>query len=154
MQNSLLFVCLGNICRSPLAEGIAKNLAQTYSLDLKIDSAGISPWYIGEKPCANSIAIAKKFDIDISNLRGRQVNYEADNAFSFILAMDKQNLEDLLELGFSKEKTFLLGDFGLDGASIPDPYYYKSLGGFYRIYDMLKKAILSFFIHSQWIKEE
>lgn len=144
MQKSLLFVCLGNICRSPLAEGIARKLAQEYRLELKIDSAGVSSWHINEKPCKNSIAIAREFGIDISTLRGRQVEYESDREFDYILAMDRQNLEDLLELGFSKDKTFLVGDFGLDGASIPDPYHYRELEGFYKIYEMLEECISCF----------
>jgi len=62
---SIIFVCLGNICRSPLAEGIAKKYAKEYNLDLKIDSAGTGNWHVGEAPCSDSIKIGKQKGIDI-----------------------------------------------------------------------------------------
>lgn len=139
--HSILFVCLGNICRSPLAEGIARHLAQKESLNLKIDSAGTSGWHIDEPPCAYSIAIAKKYKIDISQLRGRRVNVYGDDSFDYIVAMDRQNYQDLLSMGFKKEKVKLMGDFGLEGQDIPDPYHYKILEGFEKIYTMLEVAI-------------
>ena len=138
---SILFVCLGNICRSPLAEGIARDLAQKRGLELKIDSAGTSGWHIDEPPCANSIAIARKYGIDISNLRGRKVSVYGDDVFDWIVAMDKQNYHDLLKMGFDESKVKFIGDFGLEGQEIPDPYYYKNLEGFEKIFAMLKTAI-------------
>ncbi|WP_297814340.1 low molecular weight protein-tyrosine-phosphatase [uncultured Helicobacter sp.] len=139
--HSLLFVCLGNICRSPLAEGIARELGNKAGLTLRIDSAGTSGWHIDEPPCERSIMIGKQHNIDISNLKGRKVNVYSDLEFDLILAMDRQNYEDLLRLGFPQAKIALIGDFGLKGQEIPDPYYYRDLEGFEKIYSMLECAI-------------
>lgn len=144
MIQSILFVCLGNICRSPLAEGIARDLAQKRGLDLKIDSAGTSGWHIDEAPDSRSIAIAKKYGIDISGLKGRKVNAYDDSAFDLIVAMDRQNYADLKPFGFG-EKLVLMGDFGLEGRDIPDPYYYPKGEGFEKIYQMLFRAINTLF---------
>ncbi|MCI5968613.1 low molecular weight protein-tyrosine-phosphatase [Helicobacter sp.] len=143
---SILFVCLGNICRSPLAEGIARELASKKGLNLKIDSAGTSGWHINEPPCERSIIIGKRHGIDISALRGRKVNAYSDLEFDLVVAMDGQNYADLKRLGFPKEKLALMGDFGLQGKDIPDPYYYKDLDGFEEIYTMLEKAIAELLI--------
>lgn len=141
MVSSILFVCLGNICRSPLAEGIARELAKKEGLELKIDSAGTSAWHINEPPCEKSILIAEKYGIDISSLRGRQINVYSDLDFDLVVAMDRKNYSDILSLGFDKGKVVLIGDFGLQGRDIPDPYHYRDLEGFEEIYKMLKSAI-------------
>ena len=138
--NAILFVCLGNICRSPLAEGIARDLAQKRGMDLKIDSAGTSGWHIGESPDSRSIEVAKINGIDISYLKGRKVNAYNDDSFDLIVAMDRQNYQDLLRF-FSKDKVVLMGDYGLEGRDIPDPYHYRDLEGFKKIYEMLYLAI-------------
>ena len=139
VTKSVLFVCLGNICRSPLAEGIARELARKMNLDLKIDSAGTSSWHIDEPPCERSVIIGKKHGIDISGLRGRKVNAYSDLEFDLVVAMDGQNYTDLKRLGF--QNLVLMGDFGLQGRDIPDPYYYKELDGFEEVYMMLETAI-------------
>lgn len=139
--HSILFVCLGNICRSPLAEGIARKLVKEAGLSLYIDSAGTSGWHIDEPPCEHSIMVGKRHGIDISHLKGRKVSVYGDLDFDLIIAMDKQNYHDLLQLGFPKEKLALMGDFGLKGKEIPDPYYFKDLGGFEKVYSMLESAI-------------
>jgi len=138
--NAILFVCLGNICRSPLAEGIARDLAQKRGMDLKIDSAGTSGWHIGESPDSRSIEVAKNNGIDISCLKGRKVNAYNDDSFDLIVAMDRQSYQDLLRF-FSKDKVVLMGDYGLEGRDIPDPYHYRDLEGFKKIYEMLYLAI-------------
>ncbi len=138
--NAISFVCLGNICRSPLAEGIARDLAQKRGMDLKIDSAGTSGWHIGESPDSRSIEVAKNNGIDISCLKGRKVNAYNDDSFDLIVAMDRQNYQDLLRF-FSKDKVVLMGDYGLEGRDIPDPYHYRDLEGFKKIYEMLYLAI-------------
>lgn len=139
MIESILFVCLGNICRSPLAEGIARELAKKRDLNLKIDSAGTSGWHIDELPCERSIIVGKRHGIDISTLRGRRVNAYSDLEFDLVVAMDGQNYTDLKRLGF--QNLALMGDFGLQGRDIPDPYYYKDLDGFEEVYTMLEAAI-------------
>ena len=138
--HSILFVCLGNICRSPLAEGIARSLAEQRNLNLRVDSAGTSGWHIDESPDPRSIQIAHKHGIDISSLKGRKVNAYSDDSFDLIVAMDRRNYEDLSRF-FNRDKLVLMGDFGLQGRDIPDPYHYRDLEGFEKIYQMLYSAI-------------
>lgn len=141
MIESILFVCLGNICRSPLAEGIARDMIEKRGLNIRVDSAGTSGWHIGEAPDERSIAIARKHNIDISNLKGRRVNAYSDNEFSLIVAMDRQNYNDLAQFGFG-DKLVLMGEFGLNGKDIPDPYH-GGADGFENVYQMLCVAITS-----------
>jgi len=141
--NSVLFVCLGNICRSPLAEGIAKDLAKKYKLDIIIDSAGTGDWHIGNPPCENSQKIAKIKGIDISDLRARQVTKQDFEKFDLIIALDSSNYDNLKKLGAKNLKK--LGDFGFDGANVPDPYYWDDFEGFYKVYEMIEKSLRSFF---------
>ncbi len=136
----ILFVCLGNICRSPLAEGIARDRIARYDYAISVDSAGTGSWHVGERPCSRSIAIAEKFGIDISSLRARQVSREDRRRFDIVVAMDESNKKDLLSMGF--EKVYKLGDFGdLQGADIPDPYYFDGDEGFEEIYRMIEGAV-------------
>lgn len=147
--HSILFVCLGNICRSPLAEGIAREIAKREGLSLRIDSAGTSGWHIDEPPCERSILVGKRYGIDISSLKGRKVSLYNDLDFDCIIAMDRQNFHDLLQLGFPQEKLALMGDFGLNGEEIPDPYYFRDLDGFEKVYSMLECAIIELFARIQ-----
>ena len=141
-MKSILFVCLGNICRSPLAEGIAKKYAKLYNLKLDIDSAGTSSWHASEAPCENSIKVALNHNIDIKKQKSRQVKTE-DKNYDFIVAMDKNNYEDLKNLGF--ENIYLIGNFGgFKGDDVPDPYYYKGFEGFNMVYNMLDICIEDF----------
>ena len=143
--HSILFVCLGNICRSPLAEGIARKIAREKGLNLKIDSAGTSGWHIDEPPCERSIMVGKRHKIDISNLKGRKLNAYSDLEFDLIIAMDGQNYQDIMRLGFEADKVALMGDYGLQGRDIPDPYYFKDMEGFEKVYSMLESAITELF---------
>lgn len=147
--HSILFVCLGNICRSPLAEGIAKEIAKREGLSLRIDSAGTSGWHIDEPPCERSILVGKRHGIDISSLKGRKVSLYNDLEFDLIVAMDRQNFHDLLQLGFPQEKLALMGDFGLNSQEIPDPYYFRDLDGFEKVYSMLECAIIELLVQVQ-----
>lgn len=142
---SLLFVCLGNICRSPLAEGYARFLCAQHKLNLEVDSAGTSSWHIDEAPCEGSRLIAKKHGFSIDSLKGRKISVYADEKFDIILALDRNNRANLLKLGFEKSKVFLLGDFGLRGEDVPDPYGYKDMDGFESIYAMITHCIDTLF---------
>lgn len=135
----LLFVCLGNICRSPLAEGIARAKIEKLNLDLDVDSAGTSSFHQGEAPCKNSILIAKQHGIDISTQKSRPIIKSDFLEFDLILALDNNNLYDLKRMGANNVK--LLGDFGLNGVDIPDPYHFKNLEGFKKIFDMIDIAV-------------
>ncbi len=120
-QTSVLMVCLGNICRSPLAHGILEHLLKEKGLDWQVDSAGTGDWHVGQKPDPRSIAIAQKYGVDISTQRGRQFSIEDFDTFDHILVMDKQNLSDILSLAQNnkqkaKVRLFLTNDI------VPDPY--------------------------------
>jgi len=150
---NVLFVCLGNICRSPLAEGIFKKLVKEAGLESFIvsDSAGTSRWHIDEPPDTRSIQIAEKNGIQLEHL-GRQINRTDMNRFDYILAMDNENFEEILRLQhpdpFQKAKVMRMRDFDnqQSGADIPDPYY-GGQNGFQIVYDLLEES-LSNFLHT------
>ncbi|MDO7253640.1 low molecular weight protein-tyrosine-phosphatase [Helicobacter sp. faydin-H76] len=141
----ILFVCLGNICRSPLAEGIARHYADKLGLNTKVDSAGTSGWHNGESPCEGSIKVARVHNIDISHLKSRKVSIYADIGFDLLVGMDRANIADLLDLGFEKHKVRKLGEFGLKNADVPDPYHYRNSDGFQSVYKMLDTGIRNLF---------
>ncbi len=138
-MKSLLFVCLGNICRSPLAEGIAKKIADERGLDIHIDSAGTGSWHVGESPCSDSIKVAKSHGVDISRQRARQVMKEDFERFELIIALDENNYNDLKRLG--ARSLVKLGSFGHDGEDVPDPYFFPGYEGFDKVYTMIESCL-------------
>lgn len=147
-MDALLFVCLGNICRSPLAEGIAKKLAAERNIQLRIDSCGTGAWHIGERPCAHSIKVAANHGIDISMLRARQFEPEDSRRFQTIVALDQKNLQDLLQLGAGN--VLKLGDYGFDGADVPDPYFFQGFEGFEKVFTMIETSVTNIFDTHGW----
>jgi protein-tyrosine phosphatase len=135
----ILFVCLGNICRSPLAEAIAKDFCAKNNIDIVIDSAGTGNWHIGEPPCENSIKIAKQNGIDISGMRARQIVVHDFKNFDIIVGLDSSNIENLKRMGCVNP--MLLGDFGFDGKDVPDPYFFSGFEGFEKVYHMIEKCV-------------
>jgi protein-tyrosine phosphatase len=141
-MKKILMVCLGNICRSPLAEGILKSKLNT---DFYIvDSAGTSAYHIGELPDHRSIAIAKKNGIDISNQRARKFIANDFNEFDLIYAMDIENYHNICSLSTNKSNLLkvklILNEINpLKDLSVPDPYYGGDFG-FENVYKMLDKA--------------
>lgn len=125
---SILFVCLGNICRSPAADGVMRKKAEEAGLDLRIDSAGIGAWHVGQLPDPRMRQCGRKRGYDLSH-RARQVSAADFGDFDIIMGMDAQNMADLRRLAPSDEakgKIRLMADFlmGHKGQkSIPDPYY-------------------------------
>ena len=93
--------------------------------------------HIDECPHDGSRQVAKRHNFSIDDLRGRRVSVYADDAFDLIIALDSSNYKDLLQLGFDKDKVKKLGDFGLNGADVPDPYGYKDMEGFEKVYQMI-----------------
>jgi protein-tyrosine phosphatase len=133
----ILFVCLGNICRSPLAEGILRHVAGDGLVD--VDSAGTGGWHIGDPPDGRSIAVARKHGIDIGRQRCRKVNASDFEAFDLIFAMDRSNLANLRALAppEAQHKLHLFLDYTLGTArDVPDPYY-EGPEGFETVYEML-----------------
>ena len=138
-MRSILFVCLGNICRSPIAEGVARKLIEEDSLTIAVDSAGTGSWHVGEIPCKHSITVAKKHDIDISHLRARQVKKADFSTFDLIVALDESNYRDLKSLGC--QNLVKLGDYGHEGADVPDPYFFDGFEGFEHVYTMIESCV-------------
>ena len=130
MSTSVLFVCLGNICRSPLAEAAFRREAERLELDVEIDSAGTGDWHIGSPPDARAAAVAKRNGIDISHLRARKVTSEDFRRFDHIIALDAENLAELkrLQPKDGKAELSLLLDHieGREGQAVADPYYGES----------------------------
>jgi len=123
---SILFVCMGNICRSPLAEGIFSHLVTQAGLTghFTIDSAGTGGWHEGDSPDQRSIATAKSHGIDISGQRARRIQSRDFKDFDLILAMDRENLAALGGSAPDEAEIRLFGDAALGtGEDIPDPYY-------------------------------
>lgn len=146
----VLFVCLGNICRSPLAKAIFDHKLKNTGLNthFKSDSAGTSDFHIGELPDERTLKCASKYGISI-NHRGRQVNRTDFRDFDYIIAMDGHNLRNLnnlkVRMGFGEKEIHLMRDFvpGNEGKSVPDPYY-GGEEGFEAIYQILNEAIDNF----------
>lgn len=138
----ILMVCLGNICRSPLAEGILKEKIKKAGLDWQVDSAGTSGWHSGELPDKRSVMTASKYGIDITDQRSRKVRSIDYEEFDLIFAMDIQNYKDLQSLA-SKEETekikLILNEiYPEEHRSVPDPYWDDN--GFEKVYQMLDEA--------------
>lgn len=138
----ILMVCLGNICRSPLAEGILQN--KTKLLNIEVDSAGTAAYHIGELPDKRSIEIAEKYNIDLKNQRARQFNRTDFDKFDIIYAMDTNNLAHLISLAETKKERnkikLILNEINPNSCeSVPDPYY-DGVNGFQNVYNMLNEA--------------
>lgn len=137
----VLFVCLGNICRSPLAEGIFRHL--TTEIDAQdrfpTDSAGTGGWHNGHAPDSRSVQVAREHGIDISGLRARRVEPADFDRFALILAMDQSNFRHLRGMApaGSSASVALFGTYALGReVDVPDPYY-GGIEGFHDVYNML-----------------
>ncbi len=141
----ILFVCLGNICRSPSAEGVFRQKLEQAGLhdQVEVDSAGTHAYHVGSPPDARAAAAAARRGVDLSGLRGRQVRPADFVYYDYILAMDRENLADLERMSAPEQrhKIRLFLDFASDdtGTEVPDPYYGGS-DGFERVLDMLEQA--------------
>ncbi len=139
---NVLMVCLGNICRSPLAEAILKSKVNTDQFF--IDSAGTGSWHIGELPDIRSIQVAKKNNINITNQRCRQFVVEDFDEFDLIFVMDNSNYETVISLARNdrdKQKVNLILNqiYPGNNLDVPDPYYDENRG-FDRVFEMLNNA--------------
>jgi protein-tyrosine phosphatase len=140
----ILMVCLGNICRSPLAEGIMKEKLKKYNLKGEVDSAGTSGYHAGSLPDPRSMKTALEHGIDIAYQRSRRFTKEDFDKFDLIFAMDDYNYTDLVEMARNKDdvkKISMLMDISYPGQmkSVPDPYYGAG-DGFKTIYDMMNEG--------------
>jgi protein-tyrosine phosphatase len=138
----ILMVCLGNICRSPLAEGILSLKGK--HLNLEVDSAGTAAYHIGKQPDIRSIEIANKYTIDLNQQRARQFSRADFDKFDIIYAMDTNNYAHLISLASTETERnkirMILNEINPKAyQSVPDPYYGEE-NGFQEIYNMLDKA--------------
>ena len=116
-------VCLGNICRSPLAEGIMRHLVNDEKLNWEIASAGTGDWHVNQPADRRSITVAKNFGYDISNQRARHFNNEMFEDYDLILVMDQNNLKDVLNLASSEEQRNKVRLFLPNEMEVTDPYF-------------------------------
>lgn len=142
---SVLFVCLGNICRSPTADGIFRGLVARAGLDehILVDSAGTGAWHAGNPPDSRSQAAAAERGYDLSRLRARQVTEDDFHRFDLILAMDQANYNELMNLqpvnGKARLDMFLSCAPELGVREVPDPYYGGD-DGFEHVLDLVEAA--------------
>ena len=140
-MTKVLMVCLGNICRSPLAEGILTS--KVNPAHVFVDSAGTAGYHVGHPPDPRSVAVAGEHGLDISNQRCRKFNKSDFDEFDLIYVMDKANYSDILTMAsnqFQKDKVSLLLDVTNMGQSeVPDPYYGGD-DGFENVYQMINDA--------------
>lgn len=141
----ILFVCMGNICRSPTAEGVFRRLVaeRAPQLPLEVDSAGTHDYHVGEPPDVRAVQAAARRGIDLRHLRARQVRDEDFERFDLILAMDRDNRDELLERSpvHSRERIRLFLEYARQPGvrDVPDPYYGGPLG-FERVLDLAEEA--------------
>ena len=143
-RTRVLFVCLGNICRSPLAEGVFLHLVREAGLAdrFEVDSAGTGDWHVGERPDARAAAVALRHGVELPS-RARQVTRDDLDTFDHVLAMDRENLRELERMarpGARAEIRLLRAhDPVRDGDDVPDPYY-GGPSGFDLVYDMVHRS--------------
>lgn len=142
MKAKILMVCLGNICRSPLAEGILQS--KLPKEDFLVDSAGTGAWHVGQLPDPRSIEVAQNYNIDLTNQRARQFTVEDFDTFDRIYVMDQSNFDNVIELApndQAKAKVKLILNELNPGKDqeVPDPYF-GGPGGFYNVFRMLNET--------------
>ncbi len=141
MKVKVLMVCLGNICRSPLAEGILQSKVNPEKVI--VDSAGTGSWHVGKRPDSRSITVAKKYGLDISSQRCRQFTSNDFDEFDHIYVMDKSNYDNVIAKARNSEDLpkvkLLLSESDTNEIEVPDPYY-DSENGFENVYHMIAQA--------------
>jgi low molecular weight protein-tyrosine phosphatase len=157
-QYRVLFVCMGNICRSPTAEGVFRAYARTHApqLSIFVDSAGTHAFHVGEPPDARARRAAERRGVDLSPLRARRVSDADFGTFDLILAMDRLNLETLRERcpPGQQDRLRLIMDFAAPSTvnEVPDPYY-GGLNGFERVLDLIEAASAGLLAHLRSARE-
>ena len=138
----LLFVCLGNICRSPAADGLARAMIAARGLDWQVDSAGTGAWHVGHPPDNRMISAAANRGVDLTQLRARQAEADDFFRFDYVFAMDRNNLADL-ELIQPANAPARLSLF-LETGDVPDPYYGGD-DGFDHVLDLISDRLETVF---------
>ena len=127
----ILFLCLGNICRSPAAEGVFREMAARAGLEVEADSAGTSDWHLGEPPYGPMLAAAQARGYDLNSLRARQLTRDDFERFDLILAMDEKNIAkaETIRPATSRAHLRLFLDMETGTQDVPDPYYTRDFDG-------------------------
>lgn len=141
VPRSILFVCKGNICRSPLAEGIIGRALREAGLEVEVDSAGTEDYHVGEPPDPRAIAAAREVGVDIRALRARQLHRRDFERFDLVLVADRENLDAIRRRhpALARKPALLLDWCGMDVAELPDPYE-GDAGDFARVVESLQCA--------------
>lgn len=146
----ILFVCLGNICRSPAAEGVLRKKAATRGMRIYVESAGTGEWHVGDAPDARMILAAGRRGYRLDHLRARQVAFDDFYMFDYLLAMDLRNQTDLLSMAPPNRdcdiRLFLDFAAGVSDRETPDPYYGGN-AGFERVLDLIEAGADGFLDH-------
>ncbi len=139
----ILMVCLGNICRSPLAEGILRTKVEEKNLPWQIDSAGTGAWHVGDLPDPRSIAVARSRGIDLTDQRARQFKKQDFTDFDLIFVMDSSNYQDVMRMAENdtqRDKVKLIMNEAEPGKNIAVPDPYRNDDGFVNVFEMLEQA--------------
>ncbi len=154
-MKSVLFVCTGNICRSPTADGLLRECIARDSLPLRSDSCGTHGYHIGEPPDSRSIDVAKQYGVNMGLLRARKLDQHDFKAFDFLIAMDMGHKREMLSLcpDVYKDKVSLLLDYTLDykGMDVPDPYYGDE-DGFVECFRLVEQGVKGFLMGEGFAK--
>jgi len=138
---NVLFVCLGNICRSPMAEALFRDMLikENLSDKISVDSAATSSWHVGNPPHKGTLSILKKYDVSTEGLVGRQMKKEDFEKFEYIIGMDNSNVRNIYQLTGQPNhpKIFRLLDLTEHKKDVPDPYY---TGDFQETYDLVSEG--------------
>lgn len=145
----ILMVCLGNICRSPLAEGVMRQLVREKGLNWEIASAGTGDWHIGNPPDRRSVAVAKTFGYDISAQRARHFTAKSFEQFDHILVMDSNNHKDVLGLATSEAQRDKVSFFLQENGEVSDPYFDNFL--FEPVFKQIESRCRQ--LIKEWLKE-
>jgi protein-tyrosine phosphatase len=142
----ICFVCLGNICRSPAAEGVARSMLSHYPQIASVDSCGTGGWHVGNPPDKRMQKTALSMGVDISSLRGRQLSLQDFYEFDYLVAMDSQNYADIQSMApaNAKAKVVKLLDYTTTKGDVPDPYY-GGEDGFHRTFSLITQGVRCFF---------